>query len=205
MPLPQLRVRFVLPFALVAGLTVGVIGCGGAESVQTYTAPKSEGGKAPDAPGAVTEYRILGAMYPADAPAWFFKMPGTADDLAKYEADFDKLLASVSIPANGPPEFTPPEGWKRGAGRGQFVLATLRTPDDKYELTVTSAQGDVFGNVQRWASEQLGNTSFNRDAMPKVTRTVEAKGVKGLRVDVRGPKKPPMGGGGPFMGGMGGK
>lgn len=204
MPLASPRVRSVVPFALVAGLAAGVLGCGG-DGVRSYTVPKTtESGKgAPEPePGPGTEYRILGAMYPADAPEWFFKMPGPSDALTKYEADFDKVLASVELPASGQPKFVTPEGWKRGGPRpGGIVVETLRTPDGKYELAVSSAQGDVVGNVRRWSVEQLGNATFGRDDMAKVTRIVEAKGVKGLRVDVRGPNKPPMGGGGPMMGG----
>ncbi len=201
MQLPQLR--SVVPFAIVAGLAVGVIGCGG-DGIQISTAPKADIGKPDIGKGgpepAAGEYRILGAMFPADAPEWFFKMPGTSEDLAKYDADFDKLLASVSLAPNGP-KYDAPAGWKEGPGRpGGIVIATIKTPDGKYEVSVSSAQGDVFGNVRRWSVEQLGNTVFGREEMAKATRTVEAKGVKGLRVDVRGPKKPPMGGGGPMMG-----
>ncbi|MBP3959799.1 hypothetical protein J8F10_31515 [Gemmata sp. G18] len=200
MPLPQLRVRSVLPFALVAGLAVGAIGCGGGESVQTYAAPKSEGGKAPGAVEAATEYRILGAMYPAKDPEWFFKMSGPADQLAKYEADFDKLLASVSLPANGPPKFDAPEGWKTGPGRAGIVVATIRTPDDKFEVTVTSSIGGVEANLRRWAVQQLGAKDFGPEDVAKVTKPIDAKGVKGLRADVRGPNNPSPKGG-PFMGG----
>lgn len=194
------RVLSVLPLALLAFFAFG---CGGGDGIESYKAPKStdSGRLAPEPEPEVREYRILGAMYPADAPEWFFKFPGPAEQLNKYEADFDKLIASVSLPANGTPEFTTPEGWKRGPGRAGIVIATVRTPDGKYEVSVSSAQGDVVGNVHRWSVEQLGNASFGREDMPKATRPVEAKGVKGLRVDVRGPKKPPMGGGGPMMGG----
>ena len=104
----------------------------------------------------------------------------------------------MSLGANGP-DFTAPEGWKRGPGRGQFVFATLRTPDGKYEVTVTSSAGGVAPNLRRWAVDQLGNRAFGPDDVKKVTKPVEAKGVKGLRADVRGPNNP-AGKGGPFMG-----
>ncbi|MBY0455903.1 MAG: hypothetical protein K2V38_01050, partial [Gemmataceae bacterium] len=146
-------------------------------------------------------YRILGGMFPADEPEWFFKLSGPADELAKFEADFDKLLASVSLPPKGPPTFDAPEGWKVGPGRAGIVVATIRPPGDKYEVTVTSSTGGVFSNLKRWATnpDQLGARSFTEADVPKVTRTVEAKGVKGLRADLRGPNNPAAKGG-PMMG-----
>lgn len=206
MPSLKLRLRSAVPFALVAGLVFGVIGCGGGDGVQTYTAPKEGGGPAQQQPGgggaAAGEYRILGAMYPAEDPEWFFKLPGPADELAKHEAGFDKLIASVSLPPGGTPEFDTPEGWKRGPGRAGIVVATVRTPDGKYEVTVTSSKGGVLGNLKRWATDpgQLGNRSFDAADIPKVTKPIDAKGVKGLKADLRGPSNP-GGKGGPMMGG----
>ncbi len=201
MPLPQLRAISVLPFALVAGLAVGVIGCGGDDGVRSYNAPKSteRGSKGESEPEA-GEYRILGAMYPDKEPEWFFKLSGPADQLTKYEADFDKLLASVSLPPNGPPKFDAPEGWKVGPGRAGIVVATIRTPDNKFEVTVTSSTGGVEANLRRWAVQQLGAKGFGPEDVAKVTKPVDAKGVKGLRADVRGPNNPSPKGG-PFMGG----
>ncbi len=194
----------ILSAALVAGVALVPVGCGGRD-IDKYTAPKSSepsgpkfGGGGPAAEGG--EYRILGAMFPADEPQWFFKLTGPAEALNAYEAGFDKLLASVSLPAGGSPEFTPPEGWVRGPGRAGIVVATIRTPDNKFEVTVTSSTGGVVPNLRRWAVDQLGAPGFEAADVPKATKTVEAKGVKGLRVDLRGPKNP-AGKGGPFMGG----
>ena len=198
MPLANARVSFVLLLALAAG-------CGGSDDIKTYTVPKTPEGRrpTPDAGGpepTAGEYRILGGIYPSDDPAWFFKFPGATDELAKYDADFDKLLASVSLPPTGPPEFVVPDGWKRGPGRAGIVVATIKTPDGKHEVSVSSSGGGVAGNLSRWA-EQLG-TGFGPADVTKVTKPIDAKGVKGLRVDMRGPKKPPVSGmGGPMTGG----
>lgn len=198
MPQPKFRSGSALSFALGAGLALFALGCAGGDGVQTYTAPKTE-----DAPkaAAVSEYRILGAMYPADSPEWFFKLPGAAEDLTKYEADFDKLLASVSLPPNGPPKFDAPEGWKVGPGRAGIVVATIKTPDGKYEVTVTSSTGGVEPNLRRWAVDQLGQKSFGPQDLATATKTIDAKGVKGLRADLRGPNNPAPKGGPMMMGG----
>ena len=192
------RFAAVVPVVLVAVL---VVGCGG-DGVQLSTIPKTESKGGPGEKGdpGTGEYRILGGIFPADDPAWFFKFPGPSDALSKYEADFDKILASVTIPPNGDPQYDVPEGWKRGPGRAGIVVSTALTPDGKYEVALSSSRGGLTGNLERWA-EQLG-TPFGKDGNAKFTRPVDARGgVKGLRVDMRGPKKPPMGGGGPMMGG----
>ncbi len=198
------RAPLIVPFALFAGLALVPAGCGGGDGVKSYDVPKtSESGKRDAAPGTPTAdggYRILGAMYPADNPQWFFKFTGPADALTPFEAGFDKLLASVSLPPNGAPEFDTPEGWTRGPGRAGIVIATLRTPDNKYEVTVTSSTGGVAPNLKRWAVDQLGMPAFGAEDVAKYTKTVDAKGVKGLRVDLRGPKNPAGGMGGPMMG-----
>ncbi|QEG31269.1 hypothetical protein GobsT_60900 [Gemmata obscuriglobus] len=198
MPTPNFRFRPMAPFVLVACLAAGVLGCGG-DGISVSTAPKANGGGGGG--GAVSEYRILGAMYPADSPEWFFKLPGPADDLAKYEADFDKLLASVSLAPGGQPKFDAPEGWKVGPGRAGIVIATIRTPDGKYEVTITSSTGGVEPNLKRWAVDQLGQKSFGPEDVAKVTKPVEAKGVKGLKADLRGPNNPAPKGGPMMMGG----
>jgi len=199
------RVPHILSLALLACVALVPAGCGNQDGVQSYNVPKTTD-KKDDASGFTNEgpYRILGAMYPADSPEWFFKLPGPTDELTKFEADFDKLLTSVSLPANGgPPEFTTPEGWKRGPGRAGIVVATVRTPDGKHEVTLTSSTGGVSGNLKRWATDpkQLGNKGFTEGDTGKVTKPITANGVNGLRVDLRGPnnaasKSPPFAGGG---------
>ncbi len=204
MTFTRIRVPHILPLALLAGVALVPAGCGNQEGVQSYNVPKTTDKKDDASSGFVNEgpYRILGAMYPAENPEWFFKLPGPTEELTKYEADFDKLLASVSLPPNGPPEFTTPEGWKRGPGRAGIVVATVRTPDGKYEVTLTSSTGGVFSNLKRWATDpkQLGGKGFTEGDIGKVTRPVTGNGVNGLRVDLRGPnnaasKSPPFAGG----------
>jgi hypothetical protein len=196
------RASQILPLALLVGPALVPAGCGGGDGVNSYTVPKTTDSSKKDigdpAPAAGGEYRILGAMFPADNPQWFFKFTGPADALTPHEAGFDKLLASVSLPPDGSPEFTTPEGWTRGPGRAGIVIATLRTPDGKYEVTITSSTGGVVPNLKRWAIDQLGAASFGAEDVAKCSKTVDAKGVKGLRVDLRGPKNPA--GGRPMMG-----
>ncbi len=138
------------------------------------------------------EGRILGALFPADEPRWFVKLPGSAAGLEPHVAGFDQLIASFAFPPGGDPTFEVPPGWTRGPGRESpfvKVLATVRTPDGKFEVSITPSGGGKFFNLQRWATgkDQLGNANFSQDDIPKVTKTFDAKGVQGLRVDMRGP------------------
>ncbi|MBN9121676.1 MAG: hypothetical protein J0I06_21450 [Planctomycetes bacterium] len=194
------RQRFphTLSAALAACVALAPAGCGGGEGISKYEVPKTTEPARAARSAEGGEYRILGGMFPADDPEWFFKLAGPAEALNAYEAGFDQLLASVTL-AGGQPDFTPPEGWKRGPGRAGIVVATIRTPDGKYEVTVTSSRGGVQENLRRWAADQLGGT-FGPADVPKVTRPVDAKGIKGLKADLRGPNNPAAKGG-PFMGG----
>ncbi|HEY1191967.1 MAG TPA: hypothetical protein VGE74_30335, partial [Gemmata sp.] len=187
MPSPKFYLRSVLPSALVAGLAAFVLGCSGGDGVQMYTAPKAEGA-GPGAP-AGGDYRLLGLMVPADNPVWFFKYNGPADELNKYEADFDKLAASVKM-VGGEPEFTPPEGWKRGPGRDGFVkvFATVLTNDGKQEVSITQSGGGVETNLNRWVG--MIGLQPGPDDTTKYTKVIDGAGVKVRRIDLRGPKNP---------------
>jgi hypothetical protein len=182
----------LVPLLTAAGLLVS-LGCGPNEPIRTYEVPKPEG-----TGPAGGDFRILGAMFPADDPQWFFKLTGKADALAAHEAEFDKFLASVRFPAGPekPPAYDLPDGWRSEGPRGMRADTVRFGPaDSPLELTVIAAMGGAQENVKRWAGQLGTTTDFARD-----TREITTKeGVKGVRVDLTGPKDP--GAGGPFMGG----
>jgi hypothetical protein len=188
--------RLVAPLVALGRLTL--VGCGPSEEVRSYTVPKSNDPAAAPAAGQ-GDYRILGAMFPADEPAWFFKLTGKADALAAHEAAFDKFLASVKFPDGPakPPTYDLPDGWKSEGPRGMRADTIRFGPaDSPLEMTVISAMGGPKENVDRWAGQLGAKADF-----AKATKEIStAGGVKGLRVDVTGPKNP-AGAGGPFMGG----
>ena len=184
----------VVPLAVLFAAAAAV-GCGGGEGVKSYTVPR----QAEPTAKAAGEFRLLGAMIPAENPVWFFKLSGSADALAKYEGGFDQLLAGTKFKGEAvPPDFTPPEGWKVGPGRAGIVALTVKLPDPTLEVTVVKSGGSVEQNLDRWLG-QLGLTPGAGD-LAKYTRPVDAAGGKVLRVDIRGPKNPA--GGGPMMGKM---
>jgi hypothetical protein len=189
------RARSALSTAVVLSLAGLAAGCGGDE-VRSYKVTRGSDKGAPAGPVAPEggEYRILGAIFPADQPAWFFKLAGPADAVARAEAGFDQMVRTVRFP-NGlgrQPTFTPPEGWKLGGPREGFVpiAETVLLPADfgGLEVTVTASRGGVFQNLDRWAG-QLGLSLPEAD-VPKYTREFDADQVKGLRADLRGPNNP---------------
>ena len=136
-------------------------------------------------------------MFPADDPQWFFKYSGPSDEVAKYEADFDKLIASVKLGATL--EFTAPEGWERRPGRegGMVkVFATVNTKDGKQEVSITQSAGGVEANLSRWVG-QIGRRP-TPDDVSKFTKVIDAGNVKGRRVDLTGPNNPATKRGGPM-------
>lgn len=210
MPLSRRPVRTAVAIVAILGPSFLSIGCGSEEGIHSYRVakPAASTGKATTA-GA---YRILGAAYPADDPVWYFKYTGTAEQIAKYEAEFDKLAASVRLQADpkAMPTFDLPTGWTRtgprAVSRGGIQLRideTLKfgTSDAPQEITITYVPGGgVRENVGRWLTQVQGNAAKTSvDDLAKYTRAFDASGVKGLRVDVSGPKNPAAGGG-PMMG-----
>jgi hypothetical protein len=169
--------------AACAGLLAS--GCGSDDAIRSYNVPRASEREARPESG---DYRLLGAMFPAESPMWFFKVSGRAEELAKYEVEFDKLIASVKLPPGGKPQFSLPDGWKRGGPRGDIVAETIKLPDPSVEITITQSQGGVPGNLNRWVG-QIGLKPGPNDR-EKYTRTFDAADGKGLRVDLKGPKDP---------------
>jgi hypothetical protein len=201
MSFTRVRVPHILPLALLACAAIVPVGCGGPDPVESYKAPKSTEREKKDLGGEAGEYRMFGAMYPADNPVWFFKFSGPANAVSKYEEDFDKILASVKFTGEKL-DFTAPAGWQRGGGRAGGVVATAKTPDGKYEVSLTHLPGmaaGVEGNLNRWV-KQIGLKPGLSD-VATYTKNIESNGVKGVRVDLKGPNDPATKGMPPFAGG----
>ena len=198
------RVRPGLQFAVLASclpsLCLLAAGCQDRDGVRSYTVPRTSAADKPAAEAG--EYRILGALFPADQPAWFFKLAGPADQLDKAEAAFDKIVGSVRFP-NGlrnAPSFDVPDGCTLGGPREGVVRIheTVRFGNGGPEMTVTASGGGPFANLKRRA-DQLGVPLTEAD-LPRHTRPFSAEKIEGLRVDFRGSKNPAARGmGGPMM------
>lgn len=201
----------ILSIPTVAALALVAVGCGGGDGVEKYNVPKTTdtgrpagdphaGLNAGGPPAAGGNYRILGAMYPAGQPGWFwfFKFAGPAEQIGAQEANFDALAKSVKLGGNqrAVPTFDLPTGWERSGPRD---LGMVRFDEvlkvGGLECTISTAGGGAESNVSRWAG-QVGAAPGN------ATTEFEVNGVKALRVDLRGPNNPTggMGGRPPFAG-----
>lgn len=192
------RRRRVAFSAVVAALAASPLGCSSGEGVSSHTVPTPQKIDEPPLQERTGDYRILGAVYGLDADqSWFFKFSGKATDIAQHEAAFDQMLASMRFPRGvaEEPEFAVPAGWVR-EGKQELgpvtITATLFPNPSNRDLKITLSQsgGGLPQNLDRWANMQLGGGKVAKREMPKIGREIDAGGVKGLRIDLRGPNDP---------------
>lgn len=188
-----------LPVALLSG-------CKKPDEIRTYTVPHRA------APQILLQ-RMLGAIIPNDKEAWFFKLQGPDDEIAKLEPEFLAFTKTVKI-KDKKVAWTAPEAWKKVDG-GQFRFTTYQIPNGKekpFELAVTrldAPQGvdDTYlqANLTRWRG-QLSLDPIDKADVSKVTTEVPVDGGKALMVNFVGEASRSgsmgMGAGvGPFAGG----
>ena len=159
------RPRIVRTFSvLLAGWGCLLVpACSDTDQVRSYTVePVSQFGVSSD-PASLDS--------PEQTPqaAWFFKLLGSADDVAVRLDEFDAFLESVRFGATGQPEWDAPAGWTEEAGN-DFRFATLVIPDTDppLEISVTvlpapDPGSDVYlrQNVDRWRG-QLGLSAYSQ-------------------------------------------
>ena len=181
-------------------VALAVAGCSESESIRVLNEPKSPPPAVPNVSADQKQYRTLAAMIPADTGGkdnphwWFFKMSGKAGVVAKYEADFDKLIATVHSTANGeePITWELPPGWQKSEGSA-IRYATLKPPAGDAEVAVSQAGGSVVFNAQRWWGQLWGQEKDTDITPVNLSAFVRQEVVKArliLRVDMAGPKDP---------------
>ncbi len=201
------RVRRALPPIII--LSGFVVGCGSSESIESYTVPRDATSRSqPTVSKDDRKYRLLGAMFPAENPVWFFKFAGTSEQVTRHEREFDALVRSVKLRPDVAlvPEFAVPAGWtatgprvSKRMGTAIRIDETLRfgEPGESLEVTITSSSGgSTVQNFVRWAG-QMGNTDPSGEDFAKSTREFESLSGKGILVDLYGSNNPA---GGPMMG-----
>jgi hypothetical protein len=167
---------------LLALAFVALFGCSREEPIRVYTVPKTQ----------ETTYTILGGIFPAEEPNWFFKLTGPTDELAPHAAELDKFLASVRFP-NGPdkmPAWELPAGWKTGgANPAKMAEETiLFGPDDRFVITLSNAKGGLEANLARWVG-QVGLT-MQPGETGKYAKPLGSPKPVGWRVEIVGPNNP---------------
>lgn len=161
---------------------LGVAGCGKAEEVRRYRAPKEPA------------WRMLAAIVPGSGATWFFKATGPTDLVGPRQDEIVAFLRTLKS-AEGELRWTLPAGWseEKGAGDRQSSL-TIGTRDPKLEMTVVKLAGDgggMLANVNRWR-DQMGLEKIKAEALDGAIRKIEAEGLQISLVDLSGPKRPVM-------------
>lgn len=151
-------------------------GCKKPEEIRVYTAPHR------DAP-QISLQRMLGAIIPNDKEAWFFKLQGPDEDIAKLEPEFVAFTKSVTT-KDKKVEWKAPEAWKQQDG-GQFRFTTYLIPNGKekpFELAISKLDApdgvnDAYlqANLSRWRG-QLGLEPIEAADVSKVTTKVKFDG-----------------------------
>lgn len=193
------RRRLVLASLVAVASLLG--GCQDRDGIRSYTvappsAPSREA-RPEQAPPVEGEYRILGAMVPADNPTWFFRYSGAAADVGPQAAEFDKFLKGVQFPngTNQPPQMELPAGWNQSrAGGFRFATVSFTAGGKSHEIAVSTAMGGLQSNLERWWTSLLGNKKRNDGNYLVYTSPVAFPGgIQGVRVDMTGPKNPSSG------------
>jgi len=176
-------------------------GCQDRDAIRSYTASPPTASSRPKATAEsppLTEtkgdYRILGAMVPAQNPDWFFRFSGLSADITEHEAEFDQFLKGVRFPqgTSNPPVMDLPEGWKQQrAGGFRYATVSFSSDGKPFEIAISTAKGGLQGNLQRWWTTLLGNPPReDGDYMPYTTSVDFPGGLRGARVNMAGPKNP---------------
>jgi hypothetical protein len=177
-------------------------GCKPSEQVSKYTAPRD-----PVDPETISDepdegeakVRILGAIAPAGQPgSWYFfkfqpaqmgqSYPPKA--LERHRADFDAFIRSLKFPADGPPIWTLPAGWKQVEVKSMVSrLATFRMKKSEttVDLAVSEASGSLVENINRWRVQQAGADPITEAEIDTKCQVLTIDGRKVVIVDVSGP------------------
>jgi hypothetical protein len=200
----------------LAAMTLAVLaaGCGPEPKIRKYTVPKLAATSSQPAakPAAGKPQTMLGAIVLAGPKAWFFKVTGDPEAVAKHRDEVQQFVRSVSFSKEGdPPHWQLPEGWKERPG-DRFRHATLEIGGamPPLELAVSSlGRGGaddadyVLQNVNRWRG-QVGLPPTTSEELKKEVEQFTIGEFSCTWVELTGTSGGGMGGpfaGGPFAGG----
>ena len=161
-------------------------GCKKAEEIRVYTVPHR-------AAPQISLQRMLGAIIPNDKEAWFFKLQGPDEEVAKLEPEFVAFTKSVTI-KDKKVEWKAPEAWKQEDGR-QFRVTTYLIPNGKekpFELAISKLDAPdgvndsyLQANLSRWRG-QLSLDPIDAADVAKVTTKVKFDGGEAWMVNFVG-------------------
>ena len=153
----------------MATLLATVAGCSEETSIRIYRVAKDE------TPGSRTtatstlaqsgkEQLMLGAIVPSKDFAWFFKVTGEPDVVAKNGDSFRQMVESVQFDESSQPRWTLSEGWQQTLTPADITYGKLSHGESGLTATVTRLpyigertvdgwQDYVVSNVNRWRGQ----------------------------------------------------
>ena len=172
-----------------AGLTLFLSGCDKTEpEIRSYDVPREKPTALAGSPNTSTTpataepRRMLGAIIPAGADAWFFKAVGSPENAQALVPAFEKLIASLKIEESGEPKWELPEDWKQQPASG-MRFATLIATSNGEEIPISVIKLPIFegtweeyceSNVNRWRGElSLPNEKW--EEIVKYAKPIEGK------------------------------
>jgi hypothetical protein len=174
---------------LLAAAALALAGCQD-EPITRYTAPH-EPGSVPRGRGQ----RVLAAAVKQGDRAWFFKLVGPADAVARHRAEFDDFLAAVTFSETNKERPVSwqrlPDGWRKVESKERLRYATFRLGPDEAPLEASVVMlpggGSDLDNVNRWRRNDLGLPNIAEEDLAKNTRPVKVGGLAGILADMDNP------------------
>jgi len=123
---------------------------------------------------------IMGLVIPTSNRQWFVKMAGPSSEFQKVQGMFDKLRSTLKFDDYSVEvvTFELEEGWVKTREKG-FIHSSITHPDLKSKITISSAQGTLLDNVNRWR-RQLGMGPISA---PMLAQLVEMKYISHTNVN----------------------
>lgn len=195
---------------VIATLLSIQVGCSPRDELSRYSIPKKEALQRPlgaAAQGGPATDRMLVALVPRGDHAWFFKLSGLTDAVAKEAGNFRTFLESVRLAgADGAqPTWELPEGWRLEQESGiRYATIKIDSAQPPLELSVTrlptedaSDKRYLLSNINRWR-EQMSLPAISEQQLPEQTVQLQLEGAIATLVDLEGrlagtmPGQPPF-------------
>lgn len=203
------RFRFTLALALTvsSSLLVSLTGCKPESPVSVQRVPKDRSGiqwmrdlgpmgargssaassgasaqsRPPATPASAT--RMVVAIFQRPQAAWFFKITGQPEEVAKTESQWRPFFDSIKFESPNDsesgvqrPVWELPDRWTDG-GTAQMVFAILKMPDTDAEVRISrlGGQQDLLSNVNRWRG-QLSLPPATADSLDQQLLQIDSDG-----------------------------
>lgn len=156
-----------------------VVGCQPQDQIRIYKIAKQEAAASAD--------RMLVGFVPRTENAWFFKLSGSADEVAPHVDGFRALLKSLRFDQREEPQWELPAGWQQQAGRGMRFATLQPTRNASVSVSVISLPmpQPVLPNVNRWRS-QLGLEALEDAELENQIERLELVDGEAVVIDLTG-------------------